>query len=180
MKLFKKAVASLAVALLVGPVALAQEKAIEKKPADQEPTTVQEFVAKAISCDIAEVKLSEYAFKNAEDKDVKEFARKMVDAHNSHREKMMERAKDLKLAIVGGAGREAQEKLLALSRLKGKEFDREYMRTMVENHEKALTMYQTWARKVDNKEFGDFLNQTASTVKEHLEEARKLADRLKG
>jgi putative membrane protein len=179
MKLFKKAVAALAVALLVLPAALAQEKPIEKKPADQEPTTVQEFVAKAISCDIAEIKLSEYAFKNAEDKDVKEFARKMVDEHTKHRDAMMERAKNLKIAVVGGAGREAQEKLLELSRLKGREFDRAYMRTMTENHEKALRMCQTWARKVDNKEFGEFLDKSALTVKEHLEEARRIADRLK-
>lgn len=179
MKRFNKAVATLVVALLVVPAAWAQEKAIEKKPVDQEPTTVQEFVARAIACDIAEIQLSEYAAKNAEDKDVKDFARKIVDEHSKHRDRMMERAKDLKLAIVGGAGREAQEKLLTLSRLKGREFDREYMRTMVDNHEKALKMYQTWAKKVDNKEFGEFLDKSSSTLKEHLEEARKIADRLK-
>src|SRR5262245_3906438 len=109
MKLLKKAVAALAVALLVLPAAWAQ-KPIEKKPVDREPTAGQEFVAKAIACDIAEVKLSEYAARNAEDNEVKEFARKLVDAHTRHRNAMMERAKDLKLAVVGGVGREAQEK----------------------------------------------------------------------
>src|SRR5437763_14898448 len=116
--------------------------ALPSRADDREPATQQEFLAKAIATDMAEIKLGELALKQASNDDVKRFARKMVDDHSKHRDMLLERARVHKLAVVEGLDKEHQEKKDRLSKLEGKDFDREYMKCMVEGHEKALKMYQ--------------------------------------
>jgi len=176
MKIFSKWLMAVVMAsLILFPAARAEEK----RPADKEPATEVEFLAKAISCDIAEVKLAERAMKQASNKDVQEFARKMKEDHTKHRDALLERAKVLKIGVVEGLEKEHQERMDRLSKLEGAEFDREYMRFMVEGHEKALRMYESWSKKSSDKELGELVNRTIPTVKEHLEQARQLHNKLK-
>jgi len=146
---------------------------------DREPATQQEFLAKAITTDMAEVKLGELALKQASSDDVKRFARKMVDDHSKHRDMLLERAKSSKLAVTDALDREHQEKRDRLAKLDGKEFDREYMKCMVEGHEKALKMYQTWSKKIDDKDLSSMVERTIPTLKEHHEQAREVWNKVK-
>jgi len=152
---------------------------LTSQAADREPTTQQEFLAHAIATDIAEVKLGELALKQASSDDVKKYARMMVNDHTKHRDQLMERAKAFKLAVVQGLEKEHQEKMDRLSKLEGKDFDREYMKCMVEGHEKALKMYQTWSKKVEDKDLGDIVERTIPKLKEHLEQARDVHGKVK-
>src|SRR4051812_330827 len=82
---------------------------LPSQAADREPSTEKEFLAKAISTDINEVKLGELALKNASSDDVKTFARKMVTDHTKHRDQLQERARAYKLAVVQGLEKEYQD-----------------------------------------------------------------------
>jgi putative membrane protein len=178
MKAFQNAVV---VVLLALPLAARADdkKLIEKRPADRAPTTEMEFVVKAIAGNIAEIKLSETAIKQSSDKDVEAFARRMVKDHTNLRDALLERAKVMKVAVVAGLEKDTQEKVDRLSRLSGKDFDREYMKCMVDDHEKTLDLFQTWAKKASDTELRDLLNRSIPTVKEHLERARQLSSKLK-
>jgi len=165
--------------LTCGMAALALLVVAQAARADHEPTTQQEFLAKAIETDMAEVKLGELALKQASNDDVKRFARKMIDAHSKHRDMLLEKARATKLAVVEGLDKEHQEKRDRLSKLEGKDFDREYMKCMVEGHEKALKMYQTWSKKVEDKDLASLSEKTISDVKEHLEQAREVWNKVK-
>jgi len=153
--------------------------ALTGQAADKEPATEQEFLAQAIAADIAEVKLGELALKQASSDDVKKFARRMITDHTKHREQLLERAKAHKLAVVQGLEKEYQEKMDRLAKLEGKEFDRQYMKGMVEGHEKVLKLYQTWSRKVEDKDLSSLVERTIPTVKEHLEQAREVWNKVK-
>jgi len=153
--------------------------ALTSRAADREPATEQDFLAHAIATDMAEVKLGEMALKQASNDDVKKFARKMVDDHAKHRDMLLERAKAHKLAVVEGLDKENQEKKDRLSKLEGKEFDREYMKCMVEGHEKALKMYQNWSKKLEDKDLSSLVERTIPTLKEHLGQAREVWNRVK-
>jgi len=180
MKTFRNAAAVLTVAFLVLPFALrADEKLIEKKPADREPTSEKEFLIKAIECEVCQVKVAERAVKQSSDKEVTEFARTMRDDHTKTRDALLERAKTMKLAVVEGLNKEQREAQEKLFKNEGKDFDREYMRHMILNHEKELKLYETWAKKADDKDLSDLASRTIPTVKKHLEDARRIFDRLK-
>lgn len=173
---------NLAIAAFVfcfGASALAQNKLIEVRPADSEAKTDKEFVAHAIACSIGEVKISEQAVKNAKDEEVKKFAQRMVDEHTKLRDAMLERAKEFKLGVVQGVAREKADQMERLGKLDGAAYDREYIRLMIEDHEKALKDCEKWAREAKDADLQALLRKTGPTIKEHLEHARKIADRIK-
>src|SRR5262249_59056862 len=132
-------------ALLLGLTASAEDrKLIEKKEA-KEPTTDQEFIVHALSCEIFEVKVGEYVAKNAANQDVRKFAEQMVTDHSKLRDKLLDRARDMKVGVIEGLDKTRQDEFDRLKKLKGSDFDREYMRMMIEGHEKALREYEKWS-----------------------------------
>jgi putative membrane protein len=147
--------------------------------ADREPATELEFLAKAITTDMNEVKLGELALKHASSDDVRQYARKIISDHSKHQDELLERAKVRKLAVVQGLEKDQQENMDRLSMLDGKEFDREYMKCMVEGHEKALRMYQTWSKKIEDRDLSSLVDRTLPTLKEHLEKARDVSSKVK-
>ncbi len=179
MKLFRHTMLTFAFLVFAVSVRAEDRKLIEKKRADKEPATEQEFLVKAIADDIAEIKLAELAVKKSKSKDVERFARKMIDDHRKNRDMLLARAKVLKLGVVEGLEKEHKERMARLSKLEGDAFDREYMHCMVEDHEQDVKMYETWSKKVKDSDFSDNLAKTAKTVKEHLTMAKEIHDKVK-
>jgi len=138
-----------------------------------------EFLIKAVSCGAAEVKFSELASKNANDAKVKEFATKMAKEHGDANKKLLERARDLKIGIVAGLEKDKRATYTNLSRLSGAEFDREYMKLMVEDHEKAISLFDTYSKTGTNADMKTFARETLPHLKSHLKEARTIYARVK-
>jgi putative membrane protein len=139
----------------------------------------QRFLAKAIAAQMAEIKLGETAVKHASSAEVKQFAQKMVEDHTKARDKMLERARELKVNVAEKPDKSHKELLDRLSQLKGQEFDREYMKIMVENHEKALENFRTGVKTLQDPALRTLINNTIPTVEAHLKHARELAKDLK-
>jgi putative membrane protein len=154
-----------------------ENKLIEKKEA-KEPTTDQEFLTHAIACEVAEVKISEYVAKNATNEDVRKFATQMVTDHTNLRKELMERAREMKLGVVEGLDKQKQEKFDQLKKLKGIDFDREYMRCMIEGHEKALRFYEKWS-DAKTEAIRNTARKAVPTIREHLAHARLVNAKLK-
>jgi len=155
------------------------KKIVEKRNPDAGPQTDQEFVAWALASDLAEIKCGEYAAKHADNQDVRKFAQHMVDAHTKHREKVLKVARSMKLAVVEGLGKGHRDEMLRLMKLKGGEFDREYMSHMIASHEKAVKRYEAWSTKAKDSELREIATKTAPEVKEHLRRAREVQGKLK-
>src|ERR1700704_2080370 len=114
---------SVAVVLLVASVAAA-EKPVEQTAPDKEPTTDQQFVVRALACEMAEAKFAEQAFKQAHSEQVREFAKTVAEEHIRLRKTLMDKAKEMKVAVVEGLERSHRERAQRLAKLEGAEFDR--------------------------------------------------------
>ena len=179
MKVFAQfSLAAVAMLLLGLSVSADEKKPIEKREA-KEPATDQEFLMHAIACEVAEVKISEYVAKNTGNEDVRKFATRMVEDHTKLRDKLTERARDFKLAVVEGMDKDKQAKFEEMKKLKGSDFDREYMKCMIEGHEKALRYYEKWS-DAKTESIRDLAKAAVPTIREHLAHARQVHAKLKG
>jgi putative membrane protein len=172
-----------------------------------------QFLTKAIEANAAEVKLAELAQSKAQDQRVKDYAAMIVKDHTMALDKMdmlmEQRANDK----VSGATKTdwhtmkltpmQQKTFDRLSKLSGNAFDREFMRTMVMEHQAAIRDFETHARshgnttttnttgrqkpapdntKVDYARDSDtvaFANETVPTLKSHLEMAQNITKEMK-
>jgi putative membrane protein len=141
--------------------------------------TDQKFLVKAIECSIAEVKFADTAIKQAVNPEVKQLAAKLKDEHTQCLKKLMTEAAKDKLAVVQGLSKEQQASADRLSKLEGKAFDQEYVRGVIERHEKAIA---TCEGQIKDGKVGDiktYCTEAMPKIKAHLEAARKVQAEIK-
>src|SRR5262249_3021142 len=131
-------------------------------------------------CGHAEVKLGELAQKQASSDKVKEFARQMVAEHTLANNKLAERSRNLKLAYLAGTDPEKKATYNRLAQLKGADFDREYMKQMVEDHEKAVQLFEAEAKSKGDAELRQFAENALPKLKAHLKRAREVYEGVGG
>lgn len=138
-----------------------------------------DFLTRAVVAGVCEVKLSEYASTHAFDQKVKDFAKHLWTDHNKANGKLTEYARRLKLAVVAGQEKETREKLDRLSKLKGEDFDREFLKQMVDDHQQAIRLFEGESKTGTDSDLKTFASDTLPTLRKHLEEARTLLERIK-
>jgi putative membrane protein len=156
-------------AFLVGPAA-AQK--FDSKDAD--------FVKHAAECTLLDVELSKLAAQNAASEDVKNFAKRMVDDHSKANKELTSLAstKGVKLSTTI-EDKKCKELCDKMAKLKGKDFDREYMRHMVEDHEKDLAEFQQAAKSLTDADLKSWATKTLPTLQDHLRQAKEISAKVK-
>lgn len=111
------------------------------------PDTAHDFMTKAAMTGHAEVQLGQLAVERAQSPDVKEFAQMMVRDHTKSNKELSAAVttQDVKIAPV--MDQKHQQLIERLRTLRGAEFDREYMKAMVEGHTEAKNMLETRANQ---------------------------------
>jgi len=159
-----KLVAVLALGLSAGTASLRAGEKLSK----------EEFVAKAIDCNVTEKDLAEKAVKSANSADVRKYAEKLVKDHERLNSDCVALARDLKLGVVTGVSAEHKQALLDLTGASGAAFDRKFVSYMVKSHEKAVKMFEANAKDNASAEVRKLAAAALPTLRAHLEEARKL------
>jgi putative membrane protein len=139
----------------------------------------QKYVAKAIECTVAEVKFAETALETSENEEVKKLAQDIKDGHKGCLKKLMDEATRLKLGVVEGLSEEHRETKARLAKLKGAEFDRTYVRGVIERHEKLVECCESQIKDGKADQITTMCKADLPVVKEHLEAARKVQKELK-
>jgi putative membrane protein len=137
------------------------------------------FAAKAAIGGMAEVALGKMAAAKGTDSKVKDFGNMMVMDHGKANAELMSIAKAKNIVLPAGLDVEHQAKSDSLSKLGGAAFDKAYVQTMVEGHQKTLALMQSEASGGKDTELKAFAAKTAPVVQMHLTEIMKIQAGLK-
>ena len=152
------------------------------------------FATQAMMVGTAEVKLGELAGQRGQSPAVKEFAQMMVRDHTNGLNALKEAVKGFNVEEPAQLDAKHQGLYDRLSTLSGAEFDREYMKAMVEGHQavknmiadradKAPTAQGTSGGAADNSPLDAAVNQWATkalpTTSQHLRKAEQVSRQLK-
>jgi putative membrane protein len=138
----------------------------------------QRFAVKAAQGGIAEVKLGVLAEDEAASQSVKDFARKMIDDHSKANEKLRAMASKESLNLPADMDSASQATYDRLSKLSGDEFDQEYTKAMLEDHQKDIAEFQKESRDGRDNALRTFATQTLPTVEEHLQLIQQISKNL--
>jgi len=142
-------------------------------------TAPNDFMTEAAKGGMAEVELSRLAQTKAQDKEVKDFAQKMVQDHsNANTElKALAGKKNFTLPAALDAKHEATKD--QLSKLSGAEFDKAYVNAMVEDHEKAVNLFKTQSESGTDADAKAFAAKTLPTLQSHLTMIKGIQGKMK-
>lgn len=142
-------------------------------------TSDADFVIKALTASTGEIKVGEYAAKHANDAKVREYAERLVKDHTALNNTIAENAKRMKVAVVLGKEKEPQQQIDQLSKLKGNDFDVAYLQQMVEDHQKAITLFESEDKIGTDGDLKTAARNALPTLKKHLDDAKDLLAKLK-
>lgn len=138
-----------------------------------------EFMNKAAQGGMAEVELGKMASTKAQNAEVKQFGQQMTADHTRANNELKTLAAGKNVTLPTDVGATHKATMDKLSKLSGAEFDREYVKAMVEDHEKDVAEFQKQADGGTNADVKAFAAKTLPTLKMHLEMIKGMQSKLK-
>lgn len=140
----------------------------------------REFIRKAALASMVEVALGQLAQALADSEQVKQFARQMVEDHGKVNDQLVAFGKDRGVGVPPELDRKHEALIGKLKSLWGADFDREYMKAMVADHEESIALYERQASAGRDPELEAFASKTLPVLEAHLKLARATHDALPG
>jgi putative membrane protein len=163
----------------------------------------QKFVKQAAKGGMKEIQMAKVGLQKASNEGVKQYAQRLLDDHTkaSSELKQIASSKGITLpdahatssgeqpgrtpvrekeGVEAGehSGHEAHMK--KLETLSGAEFDREFVRMAVQDHQKDIKEFEKAAQSAQDPEIKAFAQKTAPKLREHLQQAKALQSQVGG
>ena len=136
------------------------------------------FTTTAAQGGLTEVKLGNLALAKAQSADVKQFAEMMVADHTKANDDLKEVAAKKSVALPTEVSDEQKSMLDRLSKLSGADFDKEYVKAMVDDHEKDVKEFQTQSQSGTDADVKAFAARTLPTLQSHLDKVKGIKERM--
>jgi putative membrane protein len=136
------------------------------------------FVMKAAQGGMAEVEAGKAAQSKAQNDAVKQFAQRMVTDHGKANEELMSLAKSKNVDVPSSLDKQHRAHVDKLNKLSGPQFDREYMKHMVDDHKKTVADFEKQAKGGKDNEVKSWAESKLPTLREHLKMAQSTHEQV--
>jgi putative membrane protein len=136
------------------------------------------FAKEAAMGGMAEVELGKLAQQNAQSDDVKQFGTRMVQDHTNANQQLMTILSGKDFSVPQQLDEKDRKTLDKLSKMRGAEFDRAYMRDMVQDHEKDVKKFRQEAEHGSDADLKAFAQKTLPVLEQHLQLAHDTSKSL--
>jgi putative membrane protein len=137
------------------------------------------FVTEAAHGSMMEVRLGEIAKQKASNQSVRDFAQRMITDHSKAGDELKQLASNKSAAVPTEMSRKHNSTIESLEKLSGREFDKEYIATMVKDHKKDAKEFEDAVKDVSDPDLKTFAQKTLGVIQEHLRMARELEATVK-
>ena len=158
--------------VLLGGSTFANDQSTQAK----QPPSAKEFVTGAIDASQLELKAGKLAVEKAENPEVKELGRMLVNDHKEIKNKLQDLAAKHDAKWNESLQQEHQQEWNKLQSASGLEFDRLFVKHVVKDHERDLAMINECRDKFsDDPQLQALINEYTPVMQRHLEKARTIA-----
>ncbi|MES2733858.1 MAG: DUF4142 domain-containing protein [Bacteroidota bacterium] len=154
----------------------AKEEAAEAKAdaADADKTKKDaDFAVDAANGGMLEVELAKLADKKATSQEVKKFAKHMLADHMKANDELQSLASQKNITLPAAMSDENKKDVDRFSNLSGANFDKEYMKFMVEDHEDDVDKFKKASADAYDADIKAFAAKTLPVLQGHLDMAKK-------
>jgi putative membrane protein len=138
-----------------------------------------DFLVKAANGGMAEVETSQVAQQKAAHARVKDFASMMVHDHTAANDQVKTLAAQRNVTLPATPGDDKKKVLDDLNKKTGTAFDKDYMKTMVNDHQSTIDLFENASGKVNDTEVKAFIDNTLPKLRTHLDSAKAVQKLLK-
>jgi putative membrane protein len=136
------------------------------------------FMLKAADGGMMEVELGQVATQNARNERVKNFGNMMVNDHSGATNELKQIAARRNLILPPAMNSSHIDHKIDLSKKKGADFDKSYMKMMVNDHENDIKEFEKASTDANDAEIRAFATKTLPTLRIHLDSAKAIRKAL--
>jgi len=138
----------------------------------------KEFLKKALQGGQAEVQLGQLAEQKSPSDDVKQFAQKMVQDHTQLGNQVVTPvAQQLGVKQPKGVTKKDKELIASLGNLSGPQFDQEYIKAMVKDHQQDLKDFKSEASMTQDPNVKKAAEEGIAVISQHLQIIEQIAQK---
>jgi putative membrane protein len=138
----------------------------------------QGFVQEAANGGLMEVELGRYAEQNASNPRVKNFGAMMVRDHSKANDELKSIAAGKNITLPATMDDNHMNMVNELKKKSGADFDRDYIKEMVDDHEKDVDKFRKQAEDGTDPELKSFASKTLPVLIAHQDSAKSIRDAL--
>jgi putative membrane protein len=138
----------------------------------------QDFITKAAQGNSAEVELGKIVAAKSKNPSVKQFAQMMMKDHSTALNELQELAQSKNLNFNDELPDDAKAFQAKLSSDAGKQLDKDYMDSMVEDHQKDVQEFTDKSQTAKDPDVKQWAGKTLPTLQKHLEKAQQIDAKL--
>jgi len=132
----------------------------------------QTFLKKAIEGNFAEIEMGKLAQQNGRNDSVKQYGQMLSDDHSAANQKAIDVARSMGVSPPDGPSARQKADYDKMAKMTGDQFDRDFARHMVADHEKDIADYKKEAKQADAA--GDYAKGQIDILQKHFEAAKSL------
>lgn len=136
------------------------------------------FMTKAASGGMMEVELGTYAQQSAANARVKNFGAMMERDHSTANGELRDLAGRKNVVLPATLEEKHQKHVADMKKKTGKDFDKAYMKMMVDDHEKDIKEFEKAGDKTNDPDVKAFVVKTLPTLRTHLDSAKAIVKSL--
>jgi putative membrane protein len=133
------------------------------------------FAVDAANGGMTEVAASQLAQNNATSQRVKDFATMMVQDHTKAGDELKKLAAAKSVTLPAGPSDKNQKKIDDLGKKTGTDFDKAYVKLMLNDHKDAVDLFKKEADKAKDADIKTFASKTLPTLEMHLDSIKAIA-----
>ena len=137
------------------------------------------FAVEAANGGLAEVELGQLAQQKAIDSRVKDFGSMMVSDHSKANDQMKTLAKNKGISLPATLSTANQKLKDDLNSKSGKDFDKAYVKAMIEDHKEDIEAFENATKILQDAELKAFAVNTLPVLKKHLDAIEKISQAIK-
>ena len=150
-----------------------------QRGSDTTPKVDNTFAADAASGGIMEVQLGRLASQVGGSDEVKQFGKHMADDHTAANEDLKAAGKKDGVHVPAEMTTAHRTEVARLTKLSGKDFDREFVRSAIKSHEETIASFEQEAAQGKESALKQFAIRTLPKLREHLQMAQRLEGKVK-
>jgi putative membrane protein len=135
----------------------------------------EDFVVEAAGGGMMEVTLGQVAQQQAENQRIKDFGAMMVTDHTKANNELKAITTAKKFALPTALPKMHQQHVDELRKKQGRDFDKAYMKMMVDDHQKDIRAFEKAAEGSHDTTVKAFATRTLPTLRKHLDSAKAIS-----
>ncbi len=136
------------------------------------------FIKQAAADGMAEVQMGRMALDKSSNGKVKQLAQHVVDDHTKANDELRTLAQNKQVTLETSPSAAAQKDAADMQKIGGAKFDKAWTAAMVKGHQKAVELFTTESRQLEDADIWKFIEATLPVLHTHLDMAQQLQEQL--